>query len=69
MRDMKALVEEARVLANTINTYRLSGEVASAHITVRLTEVVDIMDSVLELQKLNGEQAMVIDVINTLGDR
>jgi hypothetical protein len=64
MRDMKSLVEEARTLATIINTSRFLGEIPSADITVRLTEVVDLMESVLDLEKLNVKQTMVIDVIN-----
>jgi hypothetical protein len=69
MRDMKTLVEEARVLANIINTSRFLGEVPSAAITVRLTEVIDLMESVIDMEKLNSEQAMVITAMNTLADR
>ena len=43
MRDMKSLVEEARVLATLINTDRFLGVVPSADLTVRLTEVTDLM--------------------------
>lgn len=64
MRDMKSLVEEARTLATIINTSRFLGEIPSADITVRLTEVVDLMESVLDLEKLNIKQTMVVDVIN-----
>jgi hypothetical protein len=64
MRDMKSLVEEARTLATIINTSRFLGEIPSADITVRLTEVVDLMESVLDLEKLNVKQTMVVDVIN-----
>ena len=64
MRDMKSLVEEARTLATIITTSRFLGEIPSADITVRLTEVVDLMESVLDLEKLNVKQTMVIDVIN-----
>ena len=64
MRDMKSLVEEARTLATIINTSRFLGEITSADITVRLTEVVDLMESVLDLEKLNVKQTMVVDVIN-----
>ena len=64
MRDMKSLVEEARTLATIINTSRFLGEIPSAYITVRLTEVVDLMESVLDLEKLNVKQTMVVDVIN-----
>jgi hypothetical protein len=69
MRDMKTLVEEARVLANIINTSRFLGVVPSAAITVRLTEVIDLMESVIDMEKLNSEQAMVITAMNTLADR
>jgi hypothetical protein len=64
MKDMKSLVEEARTLATIINTSRFLGEVPSADITVRLTEVVDLMDSVLNMEELNIKQTMVVDVIN-----
>jgi hypothetical protein len=40
---MKTLVEEARVLATLINTDRFLGVVPSAELTVRLTEVTDMM--------------------------
>ena len=69
MRDMKSLVEEARTLATIINTSRFLGEVPSAAITVRLTEVIDLMESVIDMEKLNSEQAMVITAMNTLADR
>ena len=64
MKDMKSLVEEARTLATIINTSRFLGEIPSADITVRLTEVVDLMDSVLDREELNIKQTMVVDVIN-----
>jgi hypothetical protein len=43
MSRMKTLVEEARVLATLINTDRFLGVVPSAELTVRLTEVTDMM--------------------------
>ena len=64
MKDMKSLVEEARTLATIINTSRFLGEIPSADITVRLSEVVDLMDSVLDVEELNIKQTMVVDVIN-----
>ena len=33
-------------------------------ICIRLTEVVDLMDSVLDREELNIKQTMVVDVIN-----
>ena len=64
MKDMKSLVEEARTLATIINTSRFLGEIPSADICIRLTEVVDLMDSVLDREELNIKQTMVVDVIN-----
>ena len=64
MRDMKSLVEEARTLATIINTSRFLGEIPSADITVRLTEVVDLMESIVDMEKLNIKQTIVVDVIN-----
>lgn len=64
MRDMKSLVEEARTLATIINTSRFLGEIPSADITVRLTEVVDLMVSIVDMEELNIKQTMVVDVIN-----
>ena len=64
MKDMKSLVEEARTLATIINTSRFLGEVPTADITVRLTEVVDLMVSIVDMEELNIKQTMVVDVIN-----
>lgn len=55
MRDMKSLVEEARTLATSINTSRFLGEIPSDDITVRLTEVVDLMESVLDIERAAEE--------------
>jgi len=43
MSRMKSLIEEARTLATLINTDRFLGVVPSADLTVRLTEVTDLM--------------------------
>jgi hypothetical protein len=43
MSRMKSLIEEARTLATLVNTDRLSGVVPASEITVRLTEVTDLM--------------------------
>ena len=43
MSRMKSLIEEARTLATLINTDRFLGVVPSADLTVRLTEVNDLM--------------------------
>ena len=64
MKDMKSLVEEARTLATIINTSRFLGEIPSADITVRLTEVVDLMGTIVDMEELNIKQTMVVDVIN-----
>ena len=64
MKDMKSLVEEARTLATIINTSRFLGEIPSADITVQLTEVVDLMVSIVDMEELNIKQTMVVDVIN-----
>jgi hypothetical protein len=64
MKDMKSLVEEARTLATIINTSRFLGEVPMDDICIRLTEVVDLMDSVLDREEHNIKQTMVVDVIN-----
>jgi len=61
---MKSLVEEARTLATIINTSRFLGEIPSADITVRLTEVVDLMESIVDMEELNIKQTIVVDVIN-----
>ena len=43
MSRMKSLIEEARTLATLINTDRFLGVVPSADLTVRMTEVTDLM--------------------------
>ena len=43
MSRMKSLSEEARTLATLINTDRFLGVVPASEITVRLTEVTDLM--------------------------
>ena len=43
MSRMKSLIEEARTLATLINTDRFLGVVPSSDLTVRLTEVTDLM--------------------------
>ena len=43
MSRMKSLIEEARTLATLVNTDRFSGVVPASEITVRLTEVTDLM--------------------------
>ena len=48
MRTMKSLIEEASLLATLINTDRFLGVVPSADITVRLTEVTDLMIDMME---------------------
>tara|TARA_R110000803_G_scaffold55597_2_gene112542 strand:+ start:148 stop:339 length:192 start_codon:yes stop_codon:yes gene_type:complete len=43
MSRMKSLIEEARTLATIINRERFLGVVPASEITVRLTEVTDLM--------------------------
>ena len=64
MSRMKSLIEEARVLATLINTDRFLGVVPSDELTVRLTEVVDLMESIVDMEELNIKQTIVVDVIN-----
>lgn len=70
MRDLKSLVEEARVLATIINTDRFLGEIPSADITVRLTEVIDLMESVVDMDAFNDKYAdVLLPVMKRLADR
>jgi hypothetical protein len=70
MRDMKSLVEEARVLANIINTDRFLGEIPSADITVRLTEVIDVLEAVVDMDAFNNKYAdVLLPVMKRLADR
>lgn len=70
MRDMKTLVEEARTLATIINTSRFLGEVPSSEITVRLTEVVDLMEAVIDMDAFNDKYAdVLLPVMKRLADR
>ena len=43
MSRMKSLIEEARTLATLVNTDRFLGVVPASDLTVRLTEVTDLM--------------------------
>ncbi len=52
MSRMKSLIEEARTLATLVNTDRFSGVVSSDEITVRLTEVTDLMMDICVGDKL-----------------
>ena len=61
MKDMKSLVEEARVLATLINTDRFLGEIPSADITVRLTEVIDLMESIVDMDAFNDKYTGVVN--------
>jgi len=73
MRDMKSLVEEAGTLATIINTSRFLGEVPSADITVRLTEVVDLMEDSMKLENPEGfcerYKDVLLPVMKRLADR
>ena len=47
MSRMKSLIEEAKILATLINTDRFLGVVPSDELTVRLTEVIDMMEELV----------------------
>ena len=47
MSRMKSLIEEAKLLAILINTDRFLGVVPSDELTVRLTEVIDMMEELV----------------------